>query len=190
MNLQQLISLPDLDFAVFAEALREAYDVEQPEEYLSVLQEMFMLTPRIPDDEKDKPVFKYTMNLYKDVIPMDEGEEDYVDYVYDCSLKREGDDISYSTGLVPWDALLAYSVDDIVKEWVYKEGMMEEEIIAHILYDVTFYSMTSAGTNEAIADLAERLAQVKRDVASGEIENYPTHEDVFGKYEETENENE
>lgn len=179
MNLQQLISLPDLDYAVFAETLTEVYEVEEPEEYLAVLQEMFMLTPRIPDEEKDKPVFEYTMRVYQDIIPMDEGEEDYVDYVYDCSLKREGDDISYSTGLVPWEALLAYSVDSILKEWVYKEGLMEEQIIAHILYDVTFYSMTSAGTDEAIAELTERLAQVKADVASGEIENYAKWEDIF-----------
>lgn len=185
MNLQQLISLPDLDYAVFAETLTEVYEVEEPEEYLSVLQEMFMMTPQIPEEEKEKPVFKYQLTLYKDIIPMGDDEEDYEDYVYDCFLKREGDDVHYSTGLIPWNALLAYNVDDILKEWVYKEGLMEEQIIAHILYDITFYSMTSEGADEAIADVEQRIKEVREDVLSGEIENYASWDELFPDKENT-----
>lgn len=222
MNLQQLLSIPDLDFAIFEEVLEEQYGYKDASHYKEVLQEMFML--ELSPDADTTLCYWFTSHAPDE-------PEDYP--VYEVSLFRDDDDAdkeSYACDMVPWNELLAYSVDVLIQEWVNTHQMLVEEVLAHIIYEITFYGMTEKevkekrdnlltiledpnlptfqipDNDELLADpdkyipLAEQfkpadeelygedyvekmkeiLEQVKKDIQSGEIKNYPTHEDVFG----------
>jgi len=168
MNLQQLLSIPDLDFAIFEEVLEEQYGYKDASHYKEVLQEMFMLELSPEAD---------TSLCYWFVSHAPDEPEDYP--AYEVTLFREGEGgKSYACDMLPWNELLAYNVDVLIQEWVNTHQMLVEEVLAHIIYEITFYGMTE----QEVQEQRDRLLEV---IENPELHTFeiPTNDEVLEEHE-------
>lgn len=169
MNLQQLISLPDLDFLVFKETLTDVYGVSKPTDYLAVMEEMFMLEL----DPEAETTLQYILVPEMDTATPTIDQIHDADPVFDVGVYNPVDGKKYACDYTPWNQLLAYQVDEAIALWVGQDIMLVEELLAHILHEITFYGMTAKRVDEQIQYLLEVIQAPVFEIPDSDVELLP-----------------
>lgn len=173
MNLQQLISQPDLDEVEFRNVMLKYYPKEDPEVFFNIMSNLFK------EDVVDNPDRQINLGRYVEKYDEEEEEYEFVDVGLDVISERK----HYSLSFIPWKEILGYGVDDAIKRFVDTKDMTREEVIAHILVEITFYGYDA----EKIDDVAEALRQQMKEIDEMKkndpnyLDKLYTMEDVFGK---------
>lgn len=169
MNLQQLISLPDLDFLVFKETLTDVYGISKPTDYLAVMEEMFMMELHPEADTSLQYILVPEMDTASPTI--DQIHD--TDPPFDVGVYDPADGKNYACDYTPWNQLLAYQVDEAINLWVGQDVMLLEELLAHILHEITFYGMTAQRVDEQIQYLIEVAQSPTFEIPDSDVELLP-----------------
>ncbi len=94
-------------------------------------------------------------------------------YVFDVFVKHPGDEERYALSLSPWEEWIAYPVHGKSVE-LYGAAA----VLAHILYDMTFWGYSQKDYNKKCAEVHEDLHQAEIEAAEGKT--IPA-EEVFRK---------
>lgn len=151
MNLQQLISQPDLDEVEFRNIMLKYYPNENPEVFLDIMRNLFN------EEVVDNPDCQIKLGRY--VESYDDEEEDY-EFV-DVGLDVLSEKKHYSLSFIPWKEILGYAVDNAMETFVNTHDMTREEVIAHILVEITFYGYTAQAIDDASDSLSKRMEDLK-----------------------------
>ena len=136
--------------------------------YTMVVQELLEFPEQKPVDSTFNDIYKIRIREAID----DLDPEDIIKYM-DVCLYNARDDETYAIDTTSWDELIHMYLDDTI-------GLQSREIVAHILWEITFYGFT----NKSIKEVRHRLEELSRRIDSGEEKLIPW-DDVkkeLGKY--------
>lgn len=156
MNLQQLLLREDLDFDELSRYIAYHYNSDKfthpltynRQQVLDVLRSIDIVAP-------DQPT-RFSLSFTKEDVFEDDDDEPAVYADVGCVVTEEGVDKSYDVSLVPWRESLAYDVDESLRC-----GLDPEEVLAHILAEITFYGVHEDSIDNMIERLRTRQETVK-----------------------------
>lgn len=157
MTLRDLLFEAD-DEAVIAAGVRlyEQSEVEWlPEAIREVLQELRRLTP-------DSAGAAYELHIER-IVPEAPPEQPF----WEVSFRKEGDFERYGLDMSPWPQWLATRVPSALCQTI-----PAAEIVAHCVWEMTFYGFTQEAAAENRAELDRRL----RDLDEGKVQGIPWEE--------------
>ena len=119
-------------------------------------------------------------NLYKIIIckEIDDFSEPPEEYT-DVRLSNIDETELFCTDLTPWRKLIDLEIDN-------KINLSKEEVLAHILYDITFYGYTETEIEQEQYRLSELAEQATNEFLEGKLIPW---EDVLEEATEVEKEN-
>lgn len=151
MNLQQLISQPDLNKNMFISVLSEHYPNEDPEVFFDIMEKLFQ-----EEDVIDNPDRQIAIEYY-----MEETEDDIYEFM-DVGLDVVSENKHYSLSFIPWKEILGYGVDNALAKYEGQSQLSQEEIIAHILVEMTFYGYDAESIDKQCEELTQRVEELDK----------------------------
>ena len=118
--------------------------------YRRVFRDLLML-PRLPLDDRD-----HEYQIY--VRERQEGDYNAID----VSLYCNEDEQTYAIDFTPWEDLIDMGIKCSL-------SLDDTSILAHVLWEITFYGFSAESINEA----KEELDEIKKGIDSGETELIP-----------------
>lgn len=148
MNLQQLLLREDLDFDELSRYIAYHYNSDKfthpltynRQQVLDVLRSIDIVAP-------DQPT-RFSLSFTKEDVFEDDDDEPAVYADVNCIVTEGKVEKTYDVSLVPWRESLAYDVEDALSS-----GLPTEEVLAHILAEITFYGVRE----DSIDNMIERL---------------------------------
>lgn len=130
---------------------------EVRDSYTKVVRELLELPECKPVDNTFNDVYKICIREAID----DLDPENIIKYI-DVCLYLPKDEETYAIDTMSWAKLIDMYLDDTV-------GLPSREIVAHILWEITFYGFT----NKALGEARHRLEELSRRIDSGEEKLIP-----------------
>tara|TARA_B100002019_G_scaffold106695_1_gene91687 strand:+ start:29510 stop:29959 length:450 start_codon:yes stop_codon:yes gene_type:complete len=129
---------------VYKHYLSESYTVSKIENmdtgFLRAFDELREMTPETHEDKDVSHSTIYIKEVHQD-------QEAYIDV---CLRNEDGDEY-FSLDFLPWKSLLQLNIDSNIK-------LNKEEMMAHILWELTFWGFSSASVDaqgKKLIDIAE-----------------------------------
>ncbi|MAF24469.1 hypothetical protein CL634_02685 [bacterium] len=127
--------------------VHDEHKVEDVEwKYSCVVEELLSLTP---DDTSIKDYMIQVRKKEDDLDP-----EEIIEYI-DVCLYNESEDKTYAIDMTAWPELLNMRIEDC-------SSLDFREVLAHILYEITFYGYTSATVEEKREEILELAGRIDR----------------------------
>lgn len=142
MNLQQLLRDPSLDARKVSDIINATYFKERQEQreiidWVEVIDRMKLIGLK-PNDEPTRFVIE---EVYEDDI-----------LYYDVSCVVDDKD-KYAVDLTPWRESLSYDIHQLIIEFVLTGKMSREEMVAHVIAEMTFYGFEEQNIDAMIERL-------------------------------------
>ena len=142
MNLQQLLRDPSLDVRKVSDIINETYFKERQEQHGAIdWVEVIDRMKLIGLEPNDRPTRFVIEEVYEDDI-----------LYYDVSCVVDDQD-KYAVDLTPWRETLSYDIHQLIIEYVLTGKMSREEMVAHVIAEMTFYGFEE----QNIDTMIERL---------------------------------
>lgn len=172
MNLQELLleTKQNFDFDKFKETFSQYYLYENPYPFLGLIDSISKMKV---NDDSDHEI---ALNFYRDWFD----EKDETLYP-DVGVNVLSENKHYSMSLTPIQTVAGYRVDEIYKTYIQTDKLSKEEVLAHILVEITFYGFDDESIAKTTNEIKQTIDKFEQDKKEGK---YFESSKVFDSLEE------